>query len=105
MVYKIVIDTCQSIVKNLMSEIMSQPTEERWKQISNDFWYVWNFPNCLGALDGKHFTIQASLNSGSNFFNYKKTFSVVLLVLVDVNYNFIAVDVSNYSKNSDGGIF
>jgi len=103
-VYKIVIDTCQSIVKNLMTEVMPQPTEERWKQISNDFWNVWNFPNCLGALDGKHVTIQAPANSGSNFFNYKKTFSVVLLALVDANYNFIAVDVGAYGKNSDGGI-
>jgi len=88
-----------------MSEVMPQPTEERWKQISNDFWNVWNFPNCLGALDGKHITIQAPANSGTNFFNYKKTFSVVLLALVDANYNFIAVDVGAYGKNSDGGIF
>jgi len=42
-VYKIVIDTCQSILKNLKTEVMPQPTEERWKQISNDFWNVWNF--------------------------------------------------------------
>ncbi|KAE9543510.1 hypothetical protein AGLY_002310 [Aphis glycines] len=91
-VYKIVIVTCQSIVKNLMPEYMPQPTEERWKQISNDFWNVWNFPNCLGALDGKHVIIQAPANS------------VVLLALVDANYNFIAVDVGAYGKNSDGGI-
>lgn len=88
-----------------MTEMMPTPTEEMWKEIANDFYSIWNFPNCLGALDGKHVTIQAPPNSGSLFFNYKKTYSVVLLALVDAHCNFIAVDVGAYGKNSDGGIF
>lgn len=66
---------------------------------------MWNFPNCLGALHGKHIEIVAPSNSGSNFVNYKRTFSVVLLTLVDAHYKFIAVDIGSYGKNSDGGIF
>lgn len=67
-VYRILTESCKSIVTNLMSEVMPQPTEERWKQIANDFWTNWNFPNCIGALDGKHVTIQAPPNTDSNFF-------------------------------------
>jgi hypothetical protein len=87
-----------------MTEIMPQPTDKRWKEVTTEMYELWNFPNCLGALDGKHVTIQPPPNSGSQFSNYKKTFSIVLLAPVDAHYNFIAVDVGAYRKNSNGRI-
>lgn len=104
-VHEIVNETCKTIAETLMEEMLPRPTTEMWLSIANDFYTNWNFPNCLGALDGKHVTIQAPANSGSMFFNYKKTFSIVLLALVDARYNFIAVSVGSYGKSSDGGIF
>lgn len=64
-----------------------------------------NFPNCIETLDGKHVAIQAPPNSRLLFFNYKKTFLIILLVLVDAPCNFIVVDIGTYGKNSDGRIF
>ena len=49
--------------------------------------------------------IQAPHNSGLIFFNYKKTFSVVLLALADTNYKFTIIDLGGYGKSSDGGLF
>ncbi len=67
-----------------------------WIQIASSFKNSWNFPNCIGALDGKHIHIKCPINSGSTFYNYKGTYSVVLMALVDVNYKFIAVDIGSY---------
>jgi len=66
------------------------PTEtNEWLKISADYEEKWNFPHCLGALDGKHILLQAPTNSGSEFFNYKGHFSIVLMALVDADYSFI----------------
>lgn len=77
-VYNIVRDTCKIISENLIDELMLTPTEEMWKNIAHDFYQMWNFPNCIGVMDRKHVTIQAPPNTGSMFFNYKKTFSSFL---------------------------
>lgn len=73
--------------------------------MSEEFDTRWNFPHCLGAMDGKHVVLQAPFNSGSEYYNYKSTFSIVLFALVDANYNFIFVDCGCQGRISDGGVF
>jgi hypothetical protein len=58
-----------------------------------------------GATDGKHVNVQAPPNSGSMLFNYKHSFSVVLLALVGVRHKFAVVDIGSYRGNSNGGNF
>ena len=76
-----------------------------WKNIAASFEAKWNFHHCIGAIDGKHVVMQAPAKSGSYFFNYKKTHSLVLLAVCDADYQFILVDIGNTGRNSDGGVF
>ena len=63
------------------------------------------FPHCLGAVDGKHVVMMKPWKSGSLYYNYKGTCSIVLMALVDADLKFIAISTGSYGRNSDGGIF
>jgi len=70
----IVRQTCLAIWEELQGSFLSQPTmKSEWEEIADGFWNKWNFPNCLGALDGKHVCIQAPPKSGSEFYNFQKS--------------------------------
>lgn len=89
----------------MMSEILSEPTEELWLDNAAKFQRKFNFPNCLGAIDGKHIRITCPSNSGSLYYNYKGFFSTVLLAIANAEYKFIAIDVGSYGREGDAGIF
>lgn len=97
--------TCRAIERQIMQSEFPRPTEQMWRDIASTFWTKWNFPNYLGAIDGKHVTITAPPNSGSQYFNYKKTFSIVLLALVDADYRFINIQVGDFGRANDGGVY
>lgn len=101
----IVFETCQVIWTILQPTEMSQPTNEKWIEISKQYYLKTNFPNCLGAIDGKHIRCKNPNNSGSNFYNYKKFFSIILMAVVDSNLCFTAKDVGAYGKEGDSSVF
>ncbi len=55
----IVAETCQAIWDVIMPLVMAIPDATGWLKITEQFNNCWNFPNCVGALDGKHCMIQA----------------------------------------------
>ncbi|KAJ4945649.1 hypothetical protein JOQ06_023330 [Pogonophryne albipinna] len=100
----IIPDVATAIWDCLVEEFMAVPSTEEWRSIAGKFEERWNFPLCCGALDGKHVVLKAPENTGSQFFNYKGTFSLVLLAVVDAERCFRVIDVGGYGRTSDGGI-
>ena len=55
----IVTEECEAIPKKLGPSYLKVPSSEQERlQIAKQFEEKWNFPNCLGAIDGKHITLQ-----------------------------------------------
>ena len=66
--WMIIIDVCKALCKCLVPVFMSQPNQDEWKLMANKFHYRLVFPNCVGAIDGKHVILQAPANTGAPFF-------------------------------------
>lgn len=76
---------------------------EGWLEIEKGF--TSKFPRAVGAIDGKHIILKCPPKSGSDYFNYKKHFSIVLMAVVNSKYKFIFADIGAQGRISDGGIF
>lgn len=104
-VSKIINEVSTAIWNNMQPLYLPKPTTEMWKSIANDFEQIWQFSHCIGALDGKQIVIKKPPKSGTSFYNYKQTFSMVLMALVDAHYKFISIDIGSIGRFSDANIF
>lgn len=57
-VHNIVLETTQTITWVLKAKVFPKLSARYFKSVAAGFEDRWNFPNSVGALDGKHVTIQ-----------------------------------------------
>ncbi|XP_054259561.1 uncharacterized protein LOC128984283 [Macrosteles quadrilineatus] len=96
----------KAIISALQDYLKVPNTVEEWMKIQRNFEAKWNFPLCVGAIDGKHFAIKrAPAFSGSSYYNYKSYFSIAILAIADSDYKFVYVDIGSLGKDADPTIF
>lgn len=63
--------TLKAIYETLYPIVMPQPTRGTWLEIAEGYWKRWNFPHCIGSVDGKYITIEVRVTFfiGSNLIN------------------------------------
>ena len=102
----IVKQVCKAIYEHLEPEYLKVPeTNEEWLEVAARYEEKWNYPNCLGAIDGKHIIMQPPPNAGSHYYNYKNTNSIVLMAVAGPDYECIYADVGTNGRVSDGGVW
>ncbi|XP_069605173.1 uncharacterized protein [Ranitomeya imitator] len=102
---RIVADTCRALWDNLRDEFLPLPITELWEANAKKTEQVCSFPNCIGAVDGKHIRITKPAITGSQFFNYKKYFSTMLMAIAGADCRFIAVDIGAFVQTNDSWTF
>lgn len=104
-VQTIIPEVCNVLWTALSPIYLPALSMEDWQRKAQEFETEWNFPNCCGAIDGKHIALQAPRLTGTKYFCYKKFFSIVLLGISDAFYKFSYVDIGAYGSQSDGGVY
>ena len=61
---QIILHVCITIWDVLVPIYMPMSWKDKWKSTADDFYGRWNFPNCIGAIDGKHIMIQCPSTQG-----------------------------------------
>lgn len=102
---EIIYETSAALYSALKTTYLARPTTEQWKKTAKEFASQWNMPNCCGAVDGKHIWIKCPPKAGSEYYNYKKFHSIVLLAVVDANYKFLFIDVGAYGSLGDRAVY
>ncbi|XP_068237002.1 uncharacterized protein [Palaemon carinicauda] len=101
---KFIPEVCKAIILVYKDKVLRFPkTEEEEKEAAGMFSSRWNYHNCLGAVDSKHFAMKNTPNAGSHYYSYKGFHSIVLKAVADDTYKFLYVDVVAEGDGSDGG--
>lgn len=102
----IVVETCEAIYQLVGKTYLKTPsTESEWVSVAKRFESCWNFPNGLGAIDGKRIIIQQPCKSGSHYYDYKGHHSIILMAVFDADYRCLWADVGTNGRVSDGSVW
>ena len=98
-------ETCEAIWHALKEKYLNvQSTTSDWLRIAKEFEDEWNFPNCIGPIDGKNIVMDCPKNGGSADYNHKSFHSIVLLAICDAKYCFTFAHIGGFGSTNDASV-
>lgn len=105
-VRSIIYETCEILYDSLVGTYLAPPDVTNWKKIAEDFEEIWNMPNCISSIDGKHINMECPPNAGSVFLTLRATIaSCCLLRVMLTTFSLYWILVHMGVKAISGGIF
>lgn len=96
--YGIIPEVSRVIFLCLRGEHLPFPQGPEWLDIANGFEHLWDFPNCVGAIDTQQVEIKRPTHSGSYFYNYTQRYTMGLMGLCDAHKKFLWINVGSYGN-------
>lgn len=96
--YAMIPEVCYVIYDALCVTYLSIPQNDDWIQVADQFEQLWNFPNCLGAIDTCQIKIAKPPHSGSLFYNYNHDYTMGFMASCDAIKRFTWVNVGSYGQ-------
>ncbi|KAJ8679231.1 hypothetical protein QAD02_015018 [Eretmocerus hayati] len=103
--YKLIATVPRILHERLSPIYFKMPQGNEWLEIAEDYYKLYGYPHCCGALDGRHFEVKRPPNSGSLYFDRKQFNSIVLMAMCDAHRRFTYASVGNRGRHNDAGIF
>ena len=104
-VCEVVHRTCHTISRHLLPQYIKLPSEQRLREIVEEFETLWGFPQVVGAVDGTHIPILKPTECPSDYYNRKGYYSIIVQGIVDSQGLFIDVNIGWPSKVHDACVF
>lgn len=97
--YQMIPEVCGVIYESMRGKFFTMPQDEReWLLVAEDFQNLWNFPNCLGAIDTRQFKIKRPPGSASLFWSYNHEYTLGDMTICDAHKRFIWANVGSYGR-------
>ena len=85
---------CSILVDIFFSRLVRFPTtNDEIKKTIDGFAQKYSYPLCLGALDGTHISVTPPKGFETDYLNFKKFYSVIMLAVVDAEFRFTYINV------------
>ncbi|XGW16874.1 hypothetical protein V3C99_001926 [Haemonchus contortus] len=95
----------EAIKDILFGEAFPPLTREVFERIAAKAHKKFDYPRAVGFMDGKHINVKKLAHSGAMYYNYKRTHSIILLVLADCDYRILAFDVGAPGRVGNAGVY